>query len=58
MFQVGFLTLGSHYLPCLPIQLKLDSDIFTAFVPDYSGGPVPDFNRVPYYALNAPEINF
>jgi hypothetical protein len=22
----------------------------TVFVPDYSGGPVPDFNGVPYYA--------
>jgi hypothetical protein len=61
--QAGLLTLGSSYLPRLPIQFKLDSDIlrplqnvqfskvsFAVFVPDYSGGPVPDFHRVPYYA--------
>jgi hypothetical protein len=28
-----------------------------AFVPNYSGGPVPDFNRVPYYVPNPEHLN-
>jgi len=28
-----------------------------AFVPNYSGGPVPDFNRVPNYVPNTEHLN-
>ena len=67
MFQAGLLTLGSHYLPRLPIQLEPDSDMLgtevqfrslAVFVPDYSDGLVPDFHGISFYALKAPEINF
>jgi len=50
--QAGLLTLGSSYLPRLPIQLSessiMNSDMVAVFVPDYSGGPVSDFHGVPY----------
>jgi hypothetical protein len=26
--------------------------MIAAFVPDYSGGPIPDFHGVPFYARN------
>jgi hypothetical protein len=54
--QAGLLTLGSSYLPRLPIQRILDSDIFAVFVPDYSGGPAPDLHGIPSHArIKAPE---
>ncbi len=55
--RTGILTSGSICLPRLPIhddgavlQRCLNSDINAAFVPGYSGGPVPELHRVPFYA--------
>jgi hypothetical protein len=31
-----------------PSRMLKSSDIFAAFVPDYSGGPVLDFHEIPY----------
>jgi len=42
--QAGLLTPRSSYLLRLPNHTV--SDINAAFVPGYSGGPVPDFHRV------------
>jgi hypothetical protein len=56
--QAGLLTLGSSYWPRLPGSGELSKWRVAAVVPDYSGGPVPDFHGVPYEArrehLNAP----
>jgi hypothetical protein len=45
-------------LPRLPDRLKPNQWHRAAFVPDYSGGPVPDSHGVPYEAhkghLNIP----
>ena len=49
-FQAGLLTLGSFYSPPLPIPIHRNSGIIAVFVPDHSGGPVPDFNGVPFSA--------
>jgi hypothetical protein len=49
--QAGLLTFGSSYQPRLPIPCSAKQWHCAAFVPDYSGGPVPDFNGVPYQAL-------
>jgi hypothetical protein len=55
--MAGLLTFGSSYLLRLPIHLIMRSKSQNeqwhgaAFVPDYSGGSVPDFHRFPYYAL-------
>ena len=48
--QAGLLTLGSSYLPRLPIRELANSDICAVFVPDYSGGPVSDLHGIPFYA--------
>lgn len=47
VIQAGLLTLGSPYLPRLPISLSTKQWQSAAFVPNYSGGPVPDFHGVP-----------
>jgi len=39
--QAGLLTLGSFYFPHLPIPNASEQWRVAAFVPDYSGGPVP-----------------
>jgi hypothetical protein len=56
--QAGLLTFGSTYSPRLPIPIHRNSGMLAAFVPDYSGGPVPDLHEVPFYAqykhLNVP----
>ena len=39
--QAGLLTLGSFYFPRLPIPDVSEQWRMAAFVPDYSGGPVP-----------------
>ncbi len=44
--QAGLLTSGSPYWLRLP-NLTV-SDILAAFVPGYSGGPVPDSHGVPF----------
>jgi len=31
--------------------------MIAVFVPDYSDGLTPDFNGIPFYALEAPETN-
>ena len=46
--QAGLLTLGSSYVPRLPIPLAAGQWHFAVFVPDNSGGPVLDSNEVPY----------
>ena len=45
--QAGLLTYGSSYQLHLPNEQKVVSGDVAAFVPDYSGGPVPDSNGVP-----------
>jgi len=50
--QAGLLTYGSSYSPHLPDPFSMDQWQSAAFVPDHSGGPVPDFNGVPYQAQN------
>ena len=53
--QAGLLTSGSSNRLRLP-DLKEASGIIVIIVPGYSGGPVPELHRVPYYALSkAPE---
>jgi hypothetical protein len=47
MSKAGLLTFGSPYLPLLPDVLNT-LVVFTAFVPDNSGGTVPDFHGIPY----------
>ena len=44
----GLLTYGSFYWLRLPVAAGRNSGIYTAVVPDYSGGPVPDFHGIPY----------
>ncbi len=52
--QAGLLTLESSYRLCLPVPLEQWHD--TAFVLDYSGGPVPELHGVPYLrSIGAPE---
>jgi len=46
--RTGLLTDGSSYRPRLPDLFEQISGIFAAFVPDYSGGTVPDFNGIPF----------
>ena len=48
--QAGLLTPGSSYWLRLP-DLFWVSDIGAAFVPGYSGGPVPDLHGVPFCVL-------
>jgi len=43
--QAGLLTLGSSYFPRLPIPNPSEQWRMAAFVPDYSGGPVPYLRR-------------
>ncbi len=45
LIQAGLLTSGSSYLLCLPVFSN--SDVYTAFIPGYSGGSVIDFHNVP-----------
>ena len=42
-FQINLLAAPSH-------SVVAEQWLVAAFVPDYSGGPVPEFNGVPYYA--------
>jgi hypothetical protein len=58
-FQAGFLTLGSNFDFIFPQSNNSKyAVIVKAIIPNYSGGSVPDFNRIPYYLLNAaPELN-
>ena len=52
--QAGLLTHGSSYRPRLPDNNI--SGVIAAFVPVYSGGPVPDSHGVPFSApAGAPE---
>ena len=45
--KAGILTLGSLYFPRLPVSI--DEAVASAdFVPEHSGGTVPDFNGIPY----------
>ena len=46
--QTGLLTPRSTYLLRLPIFNNENSDIIATFVPGHSGGPVPEFHRLPY----------
>jgi hypothetical protein len=39
---------AASYVPRLPIPLAAGQWHFAVFVPDNSGGPVLDFNEVPY----------
>ena len=48
IFQVGLLTLGSCYLPRLPIQLKVDSDILRFSSPITATGSLPIFTGFPF----------
>jgi len=47
MFKAGLLTFGSSYFPRLPIAF-LAKVAFADFVPEHSGGTVPDFHGIPY----------
>jgi len=50
-FQAGLLTSGSSYTLRLPdtyVRGTCISDFVAAFVPGYSGGPVPDLHRIPF----------
>ncbi len=61
LVQAGLLTFGSFYLPRLPgsENFKKSQWHIAVFVPDYSGGPAPDLNGVPYSAHGkAPEYFF
>ncbi len=46
-FQAGLLTLGSSFLPRLPVHF-LNSGILRLTVPDHSEGLVPGFHGIPY----------
>ena len=46
-FQAGLLTPGSFSLRAFP---SFGQWHYAKIVPGYSGGPVPDFHRVPSYA--------
>jgi len=40
----------------LSFPFRIDETVAAKnFVPDYSGGPAPDFHGIPYYALKAPD---
>jgi len=55
-FQAGLLTPGSTYLLRLPDDKSISGSI-AAFVPGYSGGPVPVLHRIPFSSAHAePEI--
>jgi hypothetical protein len=52
--QAGLLTFGSSYGRTFPTMVSGD---VAAFVPDYSGGPVPDLHGVPFSARYEHLIN-
>ena len=47
MFKAGLLTFGSRYSPRLPTSLGQVVAV-ADFVPEHSGGTVPDFHGIPY----------
>jgi len=47
MVKAGLLTFGSLYFPRLPVSLD-EAVASTDFVPEHSGGTVPDFHGIPY----------
>ncbi len=50
MCTAGLLTYGSTTSLRLPADFEATacSGVFAGGVPDYSGGTVPEFNRIPY----------
>ena len=50
MFKAGLLTIGSSYFPRLPTYYPMAVAV-ADFVPEYSGGTVPDSHGIPNYAF-------
>jgi hypothetical protein len=48
MVKAGLLTFGSFYSPHLPVTLAVAAVVFADFVPEYSGGTVPDLHGIPF----------